>query len=228
MGASVSRSSTTIHKEDMDDADDEFLNLDIRKALLSPATHASSQLQNGQHVFDDMIISNAESLVRRMRDAYLVRNRTSTAAPAAGTSRRYSTRTLSPNTSTASVSIRTRSQSPQDEELDEARLRASSLRTRLDSPSPALYSYPSSASDDGSGSDCEVSVFSHEGLSSASASSSGDYETGMQDVDLSGDDDGMGFEGLDVVEQNRRLKARVAQLEEALEGCLGLVSGSGF
>jgi len=58
----------------------------------------------------------------------------------------------------------------------------------------------------------------------------GDYE----DVDL-GDDangttdgSGMGLEGLDLAEQNRRLKARVAQLEEALEGCLGLVSGSGF
>jgi len=229
----------------MDSYDDDFLTLDVRRALLAPASSATTPnlssscsspqaRQPGEQAFDD-ILSNAESLVRRMRDAYLVRSKTCTPiVSVARSSRHTAMRSYAADTHGADSQTTTRSRSSplQDDELGDARLRASGLRTRLNSssssPSQSYSSYPSS--DDGS-SDCEGSVFSHGAASCGSATSSlGDYE----DVDL-GDDangttdgSGMGLEGLDLAEQNRRLKARVAQLEEALEGCLGLVSGSGF
>jgi len=225
MGASRIPSSPTIpeecdyerqHLEEEAEEGVEFLTpLDIRRALLASTSTASaaalpSRQEYPEKAFADLL-ANAESLVARMQAAARTSRR-----ERSGSSRE------SPNIVQPSAAS--------DEELHEAHARASTLRVsrfvgRDSQWSSARRRRPSGASSSSSEvSPCrggdgarKWSVFSAVETSSA-ASSLGD-EHDMEDVDLGvhGDED--------ILAQNQRLKARVAQLEEALEGCLGLVSG---
>lgn len=217
MGVSMppkSPSPFSIREADEED-EDLLLHLDVRRALLP--THPPSTY--GEKAYTDLL-ANAEALVTRMRNAYVASQTSS--SPAAITSIQRSA------TSRPRAAATRHNHHRDEEELDEARLRATSLHTRLDqfhvsAPYARSESVSSSSSCDNCicGEDQEGSVFdSADGMSSASSL---DDEEVMEDIDLGGRLSDLNE--LNLQEQNRRLKARVAQLEEALEGCLGLVNG---